>query len=112
MKKQVINIKEADLLRYTSNRLEDSGLLWWRMPIGGVAQMVGSKVIFKKSPIKGFPDVCGLSSSGVFFAIELKSPTGKLSPEQKEWQEKLNDNEAIAVVLRSFQEIDDFIAQL
>ena len=112
MRKPVIKIKEADLLRYATNRLEDSGLLWWRMPVGGVAQMVGPKMIFKKSPIKGFPDLCGLSSSGVFFAIELKSSTGKLSPEQMEWQEKLNDNEAIAVVLRSYQEIDDFIADL
>jgi hypothetical protein len=112
MKKPAVKIKEADLLSYASKRLEHRGVLWWRMPIGGVAHMVGPKMIFKKSPIKGFPDLCGLTSKGEFFAIELKSATGKLSPEQKEWLTKLYNNRARVEVLKSFQEIDDFIASL
>jgi hypothetical protein len=70
---------------------------------------IGNKQIRKKSPIKGFPDIAGIFPNGKFFAIELKTPKGRLSPEQVEWISKLNMSGAMALVLRTRQEIDEFI---
>jgi hypothetical protein len=67
-------------------------------------------MIRKCSPIKGFPDLAGVLPNGKFFAVELKSEKGRLSPEQIEWITKLNYSGAIAVVLRSKDEIREFVA--
>ena len=66
-------------------------------------------MIRKCSPIKGFPDIAGVLPSGKFFAIELKTDKGRLSIEQVDWITKLNFSGAIAVVLRSKDEIMEFV---
>jgi len=76
---------------------------------GAVLHNVGGKLIMKKSAIKGFPDLAGVFGDGRFWAAELKTETGKLSPEQIDWLTKLNHSGAMAVVLRSKEEIDTFI---
>ena len=63
----------------------------------------------KKSSIKGFPVLAGVFGDGRFWAAEIKTETGKLSPEQIDWLTKLNHSGAMAVVLRSKEEIDTFI---
>lgn len=69
-------------------------------------------MIFKKNPMKGFPDLAGLLPSGAFFALEIKSATGKLSPEQKWWIEKLSASGAQVRVVRSVAEAKTFIEGL
>jgi hypothetical protein len=103
-------MKESDLLSYALSSLKLSGLVAWRVPNGPVLHSIGSNQIRKKSPIKGFPDIAGVMPNGKFFAIELKTPKGRLSPEQVEWISKLNMSSAMAVVLRSREEIDEFIS--
>jgi thiamine monophosphate synthase len=60
--------------------------------------------------MKGFPDIAGIMPNGMFWAIELKTETGKLSKEQTEWIAALNQSGATAVVLRTKDEIADFVA--
>jgi len=103
-------MKESDLLSYALTILKRSGLVAWRVPNGPVMHSInGGQKVFKKSPIKGFPDIAGVMGNGKFFAIEVKTPKGRLSPEQVEWIAKLNMSGAMAVVLRSRQEIDEFV---
>lgn len=102
-------MKESELLSYAITILKQSGLVWWRNPVGAVRHQVGGKVIFKPSPIKGMPDLSGVFPSGRLFCIELKTDKGKLSPEQSEWITKLNMSGAMAIVLRSKEEIRDFV---
>lgn len=102
-------IKESELLSYAITRLKQSGLVYWRVPNGPVMHSINGRMIRKCSPIKGFPDLAGLFPSGKFFAIELKTEVGRLSPEQVDWIKKLNMSGAMAVVLRSKAEIDSFI---
>ena len=72
--------------------------------------MIGGKVVFKKSNLKGFPDYAGLFRNGRLWAAEIKAgKAGKLSPEQVEWITKLNLSGAMAVVLRTREEIDAFV---
>jgi hypothetical protein len=98
-------MKESELLSFATTCLKQSGLVWWRVPNQGVKH--GS--FKKKSPITGFPDLAGLFPSGKFFAIELKTEKGKLSPEQIEWITKLNHSGAMAIVLRTKEEIKEFV---
>lgn len=103
-------MKESDLLSYALTCLKQSGLVYWRVPNGPVMHSIGGKMIRKCSPIKGFPDIAGVFPSGKFFAIELKTDKGRLSAEQTEWITKLNMSGAMAIVLRSKEEISEFIA--
>lgn len=103
-------MKEAELLSFALTCLKQSGLVYWRVPNGAVSHSINGKMIRKKSPIKGFPDLAGVLPSGKFFAIEIKTDKGRLSPEQVEWITKLNLSGAIAVVLRSKDEIREFVA--
>jgi hypothetical protein len=102
-------MKESELLSYALICLKQSGLVSWRVPNGPVTHSVNGNTVRKKSPIKGFPDLAGVLPNGKFFAIELKTDKGRLSPEQLDWITKLNMSGAMAVVLRSKEEIRDFI---
>lgn len=102
-------MKESELLSFALTCLKQSGLVYWRVPNGPVVHTIGTKQIRKKSPIKGFPDIAGVMPNGKFFAIELKSDKGRLTPEQTEWITKLNMSGAMAIVLKSKDEIREFI---
>lgn len=99
-------MKESELLSYAITLLKQSGLVWWRVANQGTSHAG----IRKKSHIKGFPDLAGVFPNGRLWCIELKTPTGKLSPEQVEWITKLNMSGAMALVLRSKEEIAEFVA--
>ncbi len=103
-------MKESELLTYALTCLKQSGLVYWRVSNGPVLHQLGGKMIMKKSSIKGFPDIAGIFPNGKLFAIELKTDKGKLSPEQVEWITKLNMSGAMAVVLRTKDEIAEFVA--
>jgi hypothetical protein len=103
-------MKESELLSFALTCLKQSGLVYWRVPNGPVMHSINGKMIRKCSPIKGFPDIAGVLPSGKFFAIELKTDKGRLSPEQVEWITKLNHTGGIAIVLRSKDEIREFVA--
>jgi hypothetical protein len=98
-------MKESELLSFAITCLKQSGLVWWRVANGPVKH--GG--ILKKSPIKGFPDIAGVMPNGRFFAIELKAADGKLSEDQIGWITKLNQSGAMAVVLRTKDELKEFI---
>jgi hypothetical protein len=98
-------MKESELLSFAITCLKQSGLVWWRVANGPVKH--GG--VLKKSPIKGFPDLAGVMPNGRFFAIELKSADGKLSSEQIEWITKLNHTGGMAVILRTKDEVREFV---
>jgi hypothetical protein len=100
---------EADLLRFTTNILNHSGLLWWRVSNGASLYSKGKKTFFRKSPIAGFPDVAGLTPDGQFWALELKTAKGRISPTQKNWIEKIKQSNGIAEIARSPTEVLKFI---
>jgi len=102
-------MKESELLSFALNCLKQSGMVYWRVPNGPVMHSINGRMIRKCSPIKGFPDIAGVLPSGKFFAIELKTDKGRLSPEQHEWITKLNMSGAMAIVLRTKDEIMEFV---
>lgn len=53
---------------------------------------------------KGSADLIGLTDSGRFIGLEIKSASGRISPEQKMWLELVRSKGGIAEVVRSPEE--------
>jgi hypothetical protein len=104
--------KEADLLRFTIDALKHSGLVWWRVSNGPSIYTVNKKIAFRKSHIAGFPDLAGITNTGLFWALELKTTKGRLSENQKVWIDRLEKSGATVVVARSTSEVLNFIYAL
>lgn len=95
--------------------MDFKGIFYWRMPIGAVLQQVRSKgkkrEVYKPSPIRGFPDLCGIftrTHKGRMFVVELKSHKGRVSEHQKNWLEKIHKAGGAAAVIRSLDELIEF----
>jgi VRR-NUC domain len=101
-------MKESELLSFSLKYLKSKGIVHWRVANGPVMHTIGKRVFFKPSPIKGMPDIAGIMSCGRFFALELKSAKGRLSPEQVTWINKINDTNGVALVIRTSNELIEF----
>jgi VRR-NUC domain-containing protein len=55
---------------------------------------------------KGVPDILAWRG-GKSFGLECKSPTGRVSPEQKEWLERFEKEGGVGRVIRSIDEVLD-----
>lgn len=64
----------------------------------------------RKGLSPGFPDVLCLAGAGPYrgFTIEFKGASGKLTPHQKEWLDRLSRAGYAAVVRRSFDDAQDW----
>lgn len=87
--------------------LNKSGFFVWRNNVGSVQRDRFSvktglwQKTFYMFGKKGLPDIIGCTPSGTFLGIEVKTQSGKVSPEQKETLESLANRGAIAFVARS-----------
>lgn len=102
-------VKESTLQTAVLKWLAAHNIFHWRMPIGPVIHSIGQKQIWKKSPIKGFPDIAGVlkgKNRGRFFVIELKTKTNTLEPEQKKWIYNLQMAGCACAVVRSLEELE------
>ena len=88
----------------------------WRMPLGPVLQHRGNQVVYTRNPLKGFPDIAGVLTRGPapgrFWAIELKTKTGRMSREQRIWAFRLKLSGAAVAVIRSIEELEAFFQAL
>jgi hypothetical protein len=78
----------------------------FHVPNGGSRHMREAVKLKRMGVTAGVPDVLCLSAAQGYhgLAIEFKSDTGVLTKPQKEWNRYLNENNYLAVVVRSFEE--------
>ncbi|MFN7088388.1 MAG: VRR-NUC domain-containing protein [Candidatus Paceibacteria bacterium] len=57
---------------------------------------------------KGIPDLFALKN-GVLFAIEVKSPKGKLSEAQENFLERIKLNGGTVIIARKLEDIEKFL---
>lgn len=69
----------------------------WRNNIGGRYNMKFGK--------KGSGDILGVLPEGKFLSIEVKTKTGKVSKEQKEFIKRVKEEGGIAFVARSLDDV-------
>jgi hypothetical protein len=86
-------------LRYLIRR----GFFVWNNPSGAVRISPDRWIHFG---LRGSSDIIGILPDGRFLAVEVKSRHGRVSPEQAAFMEKVRDMHGIAVVARSFRELD------
>jgi hypothetical protein len=101
--------KETDIVKAILQYLEFHQILAWRVAGQGSAYSSKGEIKFRKSSTAGFPDIACLYR-GVFVCFEVKTSTGRVSELQKEWIFKLNQNGALASVVRSVDEVAQVLA--
>ena len=90
---------KATVLRY----LERHGFFAWNNPSGAVRIAPDRWLHFGK---KGSADILGCLPGGKLLAVEVKSITGRLSPEQSMFLEKVRGLGGVAVVARDWKDLD------
>jgi hypothetical protein len=83
--------------------LERRGIFAWNNPTGAT-QIAPNRWI--RFGLKGSSDILGVLPGGRFMAIETKSKGGRLSSEQSAFLERIRGSGGVAVVVRSWQELD------
>lgn len=95
-------IRESQLqqqIRLALGREPD--LVLWRNSVG-VAETDGRKQRF--GLCRGSSDLIGIGPGGILFALEVKTPTGRVSPEQQMFIDLVNRRGGFAAVVRSVDE--------
>ena len=104
-------VKESEIQSQILRYLDKKKILYWRQALGGVAHSVNGRIIYKKNPMKGFPDIAGLHM-GLFFTVEVKSEKGRMSVEQKEWLLDLSSQGAMCLTAKRVEDVIEFIETL
>jgi len=83
------------------------GVFFWVNDSVGIFDPKTKRYRKNHSPyrIKGVSDILGILPNGRLLAIELKSATGRLTPEQKLFIEKIKLNGGIAFMARSIDDV-------
>lgn len=93
---------ESDIQRDILSWLTRHGVFHWRVALGPIKHAgVGRRA----NPMSGHPDIAGILPGGRYFAVEVKTTEGRISPLQKSWLDRLNAGGAMAFVVRNADEI-------
>lgn len=111
-----MDIPEKVIQRRILTFLKEIGIYAWHNKTTGIFDP--KKKIFRR-PVtsfeqKGIADILGILPDGRFLAIEVKSKTGRLSPDQREFIRQIQANNGIAFISRSvtqtFDQLKSFLA--
>ena len=104
-------VKEKVIENEIMNFLRANGIFCWKNDSVGIFDPV--KKVYRSNQnqnrIKGVSDILGIID-GKFVAIEVKSETGKLRPEQKVFIQEIVSNGGVAFVARSLKEAAQTLA--
>lgn len=107
-KRYQLQIPEKAIETQILNFLKLNQVFCWKNQSIGVYD-TGRKQ-FRKSNnpnhIKGTSDVLGILADGRFLAIEVKSKKGRLTEEQKEFINRINERGGLAFVARSVEDVE------
>jgi hypothetical protein len=78
---------------------------FWRQNTGAFAIGEGRNRRFVRFGPKGSPDIHGYLKNGRALFVEVKRPSGRVSPEQQAFIERATANGAMAFVARSVDDV-------
>lgn len=102
-------MKESDIQRLIMLALSESGCLIFRNNVGVLKNAAGIPIRFGLAV--GSSDLIGIAPGGRFLAVEIKTPTGKATPEQLRFIEAVRARGGIAGIARSPAEALALLAQ-
>jgi len=94
-------MRETDIEKKIKEYLKLNGYKVWKNLTEG-SRTGGSGR--KKSPNKGIPDLSALKD-GITYYLEVKTPTGKVSEDQKKWHEEMYKHGAVVHVVTSVNDV-------
>lgn len=94
--------KESDIVRAISDYLEAKRHFYWRNNTGAFRTEKGGMYFFGA---KGSPDLFVLTRGGVLISLEVKTQTGRQSPDQKAWEARCHEIGAAYHVVRSIEDV-------
>jgi hypothetical protein len=74
-------MKETNVLKLCLMALSEAGCMAFRNNVGALADKTGRLIRYGVGG-KGGADLIGIAPDGIFFAVEVKTATGKPTPEQ------------------------------
>ena len=92
-------MKELDIQRLIMLALSEAGCLIFRNNVGVLKNAAGIPIRFGLAI--GSSDLIGIAPGGRFLAVEIKTPTGKATPEQIRFIEAVRARGGIAGIARS-----------
>lgn len=98
------SIKESDIQKQIIQWLHLKNVFAWVNKTQGTFDPY-KRVFRRNTTKKGISDIIGVLPDGRFLAIEVKTSTGRVSPEQKEFIETVQKNEGIAFVARNLESV-------
>jgi hypothetical protein len=90
---------QTEILRYLATL---PGLRAWRSNTGAAMSPTGHLTRFG---VKGQSDISGILAGGRFLQIEVKTPTGRLSPEQERWGAMITRFGGLFIVARCVEDV-------
>lgn len=107
------SVPEADVQRAVLALLKQHPAVAWAERINAAAGRLayddGKQSRFMRFAFKGCSDIVGMLRDGRFLAVECKTLTGRLTPEQAAFLATVNHHNGVAFVARS---VDDVIKHL
>ena len=102
-------MKESDIQRLIMLALSEAGCLIWRNNTGVLKNAAGIPIKF--GLCVGSSDLIGIAPGGRFLAVEIKTPTGKATPEQMRFIEAVRARGGVSGIARSPAEALALLAQ-
>ena len=114
LKKQKKNYNEKQVTKDIQQwaKVRSKTVRLFRMQVTGIPDGKGG---FRTNNEKGAPDFLGvylLAKIPILFAFEIKSPTGKQSGTQKDWQKRAEEFGINYFLIHSFEEAESAIQKL
>jgi hypothetical protein len=100
-------MKETDIMRACMLALSEAGCLIWRNNVGVLPDRNGVPIRF--GLCVGSSDLIGIAPDGRFLAVEVKTKTGRVRPEQQRFIDTVIARGGIAGVARSAEEALDLL---
>lgn len=91
--------------------LKIHGYFFWINDSVGIYDPIRKTFRSNKSPyrIKGVSDILGIMKGGRLLAIEVKTPVGRLTPEQDKFLKLITAAGGLAFVARSLDDVEKFL---
>lgn len=98
-------IREKDIQNQILAYLKIKGIFCWNAKTQGTFDPRRGTFRKLSNLKKGVSDILGILPSGRLLAIEVKRPGGRVSPEQKDFIKNINDNNGLAFVAYSLEDV-------
>jgi len=105
IKRNKLKEKEKDIQKAILQYLHLKGIFAWVNKTQGTYDPI-RKVFRRSTMTKGVADILGVVGNGKILALEVKSATGKLTPDQAYFLKAVEERGGVAAMVRSVREVE------